>query len=176
MKIIPHFLVAFAIALAGCSPRPTESEFNSLKQADDALLTWIKNVLTSFETGDPVSNGDNVKQIMDGGIIKSDLGKKIRTNMQATLAVAMAATEGTEGLGKAKKAIYTKLAEARLNSTAGRFGAADACIKEAEAMNKKMEGPFEAAAAKLKELQPALVKLSDEREQMFKEMRQALEN
>jgi hypothetical protein len=56
------------------------------------------------------------------------------------------------------------------------FDVADACIKEAEAMNKKMEGPFEAAAAKLKELQPALVKLSDEREQMFKEMRQALEN
>jgi len=176
MTIILQLLIALTIVLAGCSPRATDSEFTSLKQADYALQGWIKSVLTMSETGDPISNGDHLEQIINGPIIKSDLGKKLRTNMQATLALVMAAAEGAEDVFRARKAVEMMIAESDLNRAAGRFDAAKADLDRAQAMNDQRAGPARALAEKLKALPSDLAPLTEEREQMFKEMRETLEN
>ena len=128
------------------------------------------------ETGDPISNGDHLEQIINGPIIKSDLGKKLRTNMQATLALVMAAAEGAEDVFRARKAVEMMIAESDLNRAAGRFDAAKADLDRAQAMNDQRAGPARALAEKLKALSSDLAPLTEEREQMFKEMRETLEN
>lgn len=70
------------VLLGGCEPRPTESEFNALKQAEKSLNEWATDLVDTLETGNEFTSKPKTQDILDGAIIRSPLGKSIRSNMQ----------------------------------------------------------------------------------------------
>lgn len=82
MKILLIPILAITATMLSCKPNEaakaeaakaeaakiTESEFYSLKKADDALIKWTKDLITTYLAGRSFTDNDNVKEIMDGAI------------------------------------------------------------------------------------------------------------
>lgn len=90
MKKTNTFLTFLCILFVGCSNKPSETEYYALKEANDAFESFrlkgysdIENNLYGQDaTQDPT---EEVRIILDGAIIKSEMGKTIRANIQESL-------------------------------------------------------------------------------------------
>lgn len=90
MKKTNIILTFLCILFIGCSNKPSETEYYALKEANVAFESFrlkgysdIKNNLYGQDaTQDPT---EEVKIILDGAIIKSEMGKTIRANIQESL-------------------------------------------------------------------------------------------
>ena len=170
----------------------TESEFYTLKKADDALIKWTKNLLSTYLAGGSFADNDNVREIMDGAIIKSDIGKKIRANIQDTLRFGMVFAEIHEKSNLAK--LYKNSSDVkegikellRLSDVERISGNLESCnlyldkAKELLAagciITEEIGKETKSITTKIKEFEPEIKKLEEDREQMFKQMRDLLEN
>ncbi|MDD2600141.1 MAG: hypothetical protein PHO37_13105 [Kiritimatiellae bacterium] len=92
MKKTNTFLTFLCILFVGCSNKPSETEYYALKEANDAFESFrlkgysdlVNNLYekNSAQAQDPT---EEVKIILDGAIIKSEMGKTIRANIQESL-------------------------------------------------------------------------------------------
>jgi membrane protein involved in colicin uptake len=169
----------------------TESEFYSLKKADDALIKWTKELFSTYLAGRSFTDNDNVKEIMDGAIIKSDIGKKIRANIQDTLRFGMVFAEIHEksNLAKLNKSSeeMTELAikimrlsdleriSGNLESCKTLLDKANEVVSAHHIITEEIGKETMSIVAMIKEFEPEIIKLEKDREQMFKQMRDLLE-
>lgn len=183
---------AEAEVIASTVKQPTESEFISLKKANDAIDQCIKEFGSSLLSGKIINNGDNIKEIMDGAIIRSEIGKKIRSNIQDRLSLVSTITESSESSeiiqingdhNNLSNIAAKNLQLSDLAKTSGDYDLSQQYIDRNKEIIAKMENMTDKTRNKtiiiltmLKDISPELASLESEAKQLFQAMRASLEN
>lgn len=170
MRIIVFLLLLPCLAISGCTPKPTVSEFEALKKAD-ASLDNLAMLQLALVTGGEYGSFDKAKQaredtrsILDGAIIRSPIGKQIRSNLREQLLSLSLLTSRI----LANNELILEVMERRARGERVE-GDLERKRAEAKANLRKLLEDVQAWRA-------AAIKFEEEQAQLFNQMREQLEN
>lgn len=160
-------LIVGAVLLGGCEARPTESEFSILKQAEKSLEEWALVAFDALKNGGEFPSKSKAHDILDGAIIRSPVGKSIRSNMQEATALIQMARHNLEEAQRLST-----------NSTTVAAGEADLSVETFQlisSIKERKANEMVKLASAIDALMEKIVTLEKRREEMFQQMRRYLE-
>ncbi len=175
-KVALLFLFCSVLNLLGSPIAATDSEFKSLKDAEEAVILWYEALISSIKSGVLSVNKEYAEGVLDKQIIRSSLGKEIRQSLKEEIYLIDTQTNGLSELLPLYRKLneYLQISELALQSN--NLQESEIALQKAKEISDKITEPLVEIRNNLNKIRPALKKSAQDRKEIFEKMRFELEN
>lgn len=175
-KVASLFLFCSVLNILGSPIPPTDSEFKSLKDAEEAVVLWYEALISSIKSGDLSVNKEYAEGVLEKQIIRSSLGKEIRQSLKEDIYLIDTATNGLSEILPLYRKLNEYLQISKLSLQANNLQRSEIALDKAKEISDKISEPLVEIRNNLDKIRPTLKKSASDRKAIFDKMRIELES